>query len=235
MLIPAGSIAGIDATYRRRLQSMLAVVETVDAVIAALLRAGQLENTYIVFTSDNGFHLGQHRLANGKDTGFEEDIRVPLIVRGPGVPRGAVVKKMTVNIDFAPTFAEVAGATAPAFVDGRSLVPFLKGKMPAQWRSAFLLSHRKEATPALNFDAVVDALQAAYVKNEQPNFDGIRTGRYSYMRMTGGQRALYDLATDPVQHRNLWGSAPLALKQHLDSRLNRLLACSGESCRSADQ
>jgi arylsulfatase A-like enzyme len=235
MLIPPGSITGIDATYRRRLQSMLAVVETVDAVIATLQQTGQLDNTYIVFTSDNGFHLGQHRLRGGKDTGFEEDIRVPLIVRGPGVPKGVVVKKMTVNIDFAPTFAELAGATAPAFIDGRSLVPFLEGETPAEWRSAFLLSHRKEATPALNFDAAADAPEAPYVQNKQPDYDGIRTERYTYMRMIGGQRALYDLATDPVQHRNVWGVAPLTLREHLNSRLNRLLACSGESCRSVDR
>ena len=110
MLIPPGSITGIDATYRRRLQSMLAVVETVDAVIATLQQTGQLDNTYIVFTSDNGFHLGQHRLRNGKDTGFEEDIRVPLIVRGPGVPKGVVVKKMTVNIDFRTHLCRARGS-----------------------------------------------------------------------------------------------------------------------------
>jgi N-acetylglucosamine-6-sulfatase len=107
---------------------------------------GQLNNTYIVFTSDNGFHLGQHRLNHGKETGFEEDIHTPLLIRGPGLPAGRVVDSLTVNIDFAPTFAELAGATTPGFVDGRSLVPLLDGTLPTTWRNSFLLGHSR-STP----------------------------------------------------------------------------------------
>ena len=81
---------------------MLAVVETVNAIIATLQKTGDLANTYIFFTSNNGYHQGQHRLPGGKDTGFEEDLRVPLIVRGPGIPAGGVLRHMTVNIDLAP-------------------------------------------------------------------------------------------------------------------------------------
>jgi arylsulfatase A-like enzyme len=87
LLTPA-QIARVDAHYRDRLRSMLAVVETVDAIVATLQQTGDLANTYILFTSDNGFHQGQHRLQLGKGTGFEEDIRGPLLVRGPGVPAG---------------------------------------------------------------------------------------------------------------------------------------------------
>src|SRR5512133_2171327 len=122
---------------------MLAVVETVDAVIATLRQTGDLANTYIIFASDNGFHLGQHRLAAGKGSSFEEDLRVPLIVRGPGIPAGRVLPHMAVNIDLAPTFADLAGVSPTVTVDGRSLVPLLGASPPpvSAWRHAFLLEH----------------------------------------------------------------------------------------------
>ena len=91
------------------------------------LRAlGVARNTYIVFSSDNGFHLGQHRLTPGKLTAYDPDVRVPLIVTGPGVPAGRTVDAMTENTDLCPTFAELAGAPAPPNADGRSLVPLLQ-------------------------------------------------------------------------------------------------------------
>jgi N-acetylglucosamine-6-sulfatase len=142
LLTPA-QIGEIDALYRNRLRSMLAVVETVDAIIATLQKTGDLANTYIFFASDNGYHQGQHRLPGGKDTGFEEDLRVPLIVRGPGIPAGRVLPHMTVNIDLAPTFAQLAGRSVPPSVDGRSLVPLLRSSPPptTAWRKAFLMEH----------------------------------------------------------------------------------------------
>ena len=128
--IPA-QLAQIDALYRERLQSMLAVEDLVQRLIETLRALSQLGNTYIVFTSDNGFHLGQHRLPAGKNSAYEEDIRVPLIVRGPGVPGGTVVENLAVNIDLAPTFAELGGTAAPEFVDGRSLISLLRPEPPS--------------------------------------------------------------------------------------------------------
>jgi N-acetylglucosamine-6-sulfatase len=112
--------------YRKRLQSMLAVDDMIGELIKALKESGELDNTYIFFTSDNGFHLGEHRLGAGKWTPYEEDIRIPLIVRGPGVGKGRTLHQMVLNNDLAPTIAELAGADAPSFVDGRSLVPLLR-------------------------------------------------------------------------------------------------------------
>ena len=100
----------IDRDYRKRLLSLLAVDEGIDALVSTLQSVGQLDNTYIVFASDNGYHMGQHRMLQGKGTPYEEDIHVPLIVRGPGVPAGAVRGEMTSMVDLAPTFAEIAGA-----------------------------------------------------------------------------------------------------------------------------
>ncbi len=144
--LSAEQAARAEGLYRNRLRSMLAVDEMIGRLVRALREGGELDNTYLVFTSDNGFHLGQHRLAAGKWTAYEEDIRVPLIVRGPGVPEGRTLEHLVLNNDLAPTFADLAGAESPSFVDGRSLVPLLSGPPPPQedWRRAFLVEAMDE-------------------------------------------------------------------------------------------
>ncbi len=127
----------VDDYYRQRLESMLAVDEMVASLIDELEAAGELDNTYIFFTSDNGWFNGEHRIRSGKNRPYEESARVPLYVRGPGVPAGSEVEELAVNTDFAPTFAELAGVSFTA--DGRSLAPLLSGQDPASWRSAVLL------------------------------------------------------------------------------------------------
>ena len=143
-------LAYIDTLYRRRLQDMLGVEDLLREVVATLQRTGQLANTYIFLGSDNGFHLGQHRLPPGKETAFDEDIRVPLVVRGPGVPRGTTVDQFAMNDDLAPTFAALGGARTPSFVDGRSLVPLLRaGPAPSVWRQAAFVEHYGPSPPSL--------------------------------------------------------------------------------------
>ncbi len=141
----------INGLYRRRIQSLRAVDRGVAGLVSTLQKSGQLDNTYFVFTSDNGFHLGQHRLPAGKQTAYEEDIHVPMYVRGPGVPAGSSVKAIVGNVDLAPTFASIAGARVPDFVDGRSFASLLRH--PNQdtprsgtdgWRHAYLLEHWQE-------------------------------------------------------------------------------------------
>jgi len=131
-------VALIDAFHGRRLRSLLAVDDLVGTVTDALRAAGTLEETYVVVTSDNGYHLGEHRIGFGKRTPYEEAIRVPLLVRGPGVPAGRTVEELALNLDLAPTFAELAGVAVPGFVDGRSLVPLLEGQ-PTAWRQVGLV------------------------------------------------------------------------------------------------
>jgi N-acetylglucosamine-6-sulfatase len=127
--------------HRKRSQSMLAVDDMIGDLVQALRKSGKLENTYIFFTSDNGFHLGQHRLGAGKWTAYEEDIRVPLVVRGPSVPEGRTLQHMVLTNDLAPTFADLAGADTPPFVDGRSLKPLLTDEPTSleDWRQRFLM------------------------------------------------------------------------------------------------
>ncbi len=210
-------IAQLDALYRRRLQSMLAVEDLIENLIRTLRRSGQLRNTYLFFSSDNGFHLGQHRLPAGKNTAYEEDIRVPFIVRGPGVPRGRVIEHLAVNIDLGPTFAELADAVAPDFVDGRSLVPLL-GRYPPwveSWRQAFLL-------------------EAGFISGNRV-FQGIRTVNHTYVEyLNTGERELYDLASDPDQLESIHATADPDLVEKLASWLGLLRTCAGESCRAQE-
>lgn len=247
----------MDDLYRKRRQSMLAVENLLESLLETLEDTEQLENTYIFFTSDNGFHQGQHRLTSGKNTGFEEDLRVPLVVRGPGVPQGAVRGHLVANIDLAATFAELAGATIPGFVDGRSLVPLLRTSPPpaASWRQALLLEHGWPGDPARPEEAVSSVLlepsdpddddmepvpvplyqDPAGAVQAAPVFQGLRTAdRRSYIEYAGGERELYDLVTDPDQLANGYEGADPELVARLAAWLNLLRNCAGDTCRSGE-
>ncbi len=99
-----------DDFYRARLQALQAVDEIVEGLVTRLEEYGILDNTYIIFSADNGYHISQHRLPPGKECGFEEDINVPLIIRGPGVPIGEETDVVSAHADLAPTILKIAGA-----------------------------------------------------------------------------------------------------------------------------
>lgn len=138
----AGARARFDVHHRRRLQSLQAVDEAVERLVETLRELGELERTLFIVTSDNGFHYEQHGLWMGKETAYEEDLRVPLVMRGLGIAPGRRVAEAALNIDLAPTILDLAGvadATGDA-MDGRSLAPLLKDAPPDRWRRAFLLT-----------------------------------------------------------------------------------------------
>jgi len=248
----------IDEAYRKRLQSLQAVDEMIGTLIDTLKSAGQLDNTYIFFGSDNGFHLGNHRLDTGKVAPYEVDIRVPMVVRGPGVPAGAKLNHIAGNIDYAPTWAELAGIKAPDFVDGRSLVPLLKSNPPSldQWRNCYLIQHGdpSKGTAASDDEAMMyevpedmvglleppDGLPAEVAGDNQQRqlgitpYQGIRTQYYTYVEYTTGEKELYDLRSDPNQLTNLASKASPGLVAELAAHLRELEKCSGASCRTAD-
>jgi arylsulfatase A-like enzyme len=237
----------IDELYRKRRASLLAVEDLVRDVIDTLTATGQLGNTYIFFASDNGFHQGQHRLTSGKNTAYEEDINVPLIVRGPGVPAGAVIDKPVGNIDLAPTFAALAGVTPPAFVDGRSLVPFLTGATPPAWRLAFLLEHGGPSITLASNDGLLEPQDdfdvQALATGAAPVFAGIRTitpgdpalARLTYVEYDTGERELYDNSADPDQLVNAYSSASAPLKARLSTWVGSLRHASGSALRAAEE
>jgi N-acetylglucosamine-6-sulfatase len=244
-------IALVDDRYRRRLRSMLAVDEMVASLVETLSTAGALDNTYIVFTSDNGYILGEHGIPLGKQAPYEESIKVPLIVRGPGVPAGAVTDSIALNIDFAPTFAELTGVSPADFVDGRSLVPLLDGDPPAEWRHGFLVEHYDrirpdqwgapepvpvEATPDNQEELELDEGDAVPGVSpiDSPPYLALRTEQYLYVEYANGERELYDMQTDPYQLQNLAATADPALLADLAARLDQLRVCAGAECHSAE-
>jgi arylsulfatase A-like enzyme len=205
-------VSGIDNRYRKRLESMLAVDDMVASLVRELEAAGKLDDTYIFFTSDNGFFQGEHRIKQGKDRPYEESARVPLFVRGPGVPAGSKVEKLALNTDFAPTFAELAGTEFPA--DGRSLAPLLGGEVPPSWRSSILL----EGFFGQTFRA----------------YRAVRTETDKYVEYENGERELYDLSSDPYELQSIHDTAAPTLVEDLKSRLENLKTCAGETCKTAE-
>ena len=235
--LTAGDIAFIDRGYRLRLQGLQAVDEMVAAIVRTLRNNGQLDNTYIFFTSDNGYHMGQHRMLPAKYTPYETDVRVPLLVRGPGVPAGRTVDAFTLNVDFAPTFAEIAGATLREPVDGRSLVPLLHGgPVPADWRKSVLLEQftfREAPQPAGTVREPSEAPAAQGVV-EYPSHLGLRTPTYKYVEYANGERELYDLTADPDETENQARRADPGFLAQLSDRVHRLNACAAAACRQLE-
>jgi N-acetylglucosamine-6-sulfatase len=250
-------IAQIDALYRSRLASLLAVDQLVADVVAALSATGTLDNTYVVFTSDNGFFLGEHRQGSGKGAPYEEAIRVPFLIRGPGIAADTEEARLASNIDLAPTIAELAGATAPDFVDGRSLVPLLSGRHDVPWRQAIYAELIGKVPPASDGEeeseefatsyrlapAIPGASDAAPVSAQHsvtwdpPNlsaFRVLRTDGLAYIEYVNGERELYDMGTDPYQLENLVAAADPALLDQLGVRLAELSECAAAACRQAE-
>ena len=224
------AVGRIDALYRKRIQSLQSVDDLIERVVRELQATGALENTYIVFTSDNGFHLGNHRMVMGKQTAYETDIRVPLIVRGPGVRAGATRGELVMETDHAPTFAEWAGASAPAFVDGRSLAPLLAGRA-ASWRNAVLIEHYAGSTEP--FASEYEVAQRSG-RARIPTYRALRTSAMTYVEYETGERELYNLGRDPLQLDNAYPAADRALIARLSAQLAALKTCSGATCRTAD-
>jgi len=230
----------IDGHYEERLESMLAVDEMVGSLVEELEATGELENTYIFFTSDNGYHLGEHRVRQGKKTPYEEASRVPLFIRGPGVPVGSRVDDLVLNNDLAPTFAELGGLEGFE-ADGRSLVPLLGGEEPPSWRSSVLLEAFLDGKSARQQSDEVEDDEEGSSENtdegsrmDQTAFQAVRTKTHKYVEHENGERELYDLANDPYELDNLYEGADSALLEDLKARLEALRDCSEEGCKEAE-
>ena len=197
--------AGVAENYRQRLESLLAVDEAVAAFVSRLRAAGELDDTLIVFTSDNGFMHGEHRIPSGKVVVYEPSIRVPLIMRGPGIPRNRIIDDPVLNVDLAPTMLDAADAKASRVLDGTSLLPLARDPLTELGRDVLL---------------------------ETPSYAAIRTPRYKYVEYTSGDRELYDLVTDPHELSSRHADSALGgVRTELARRLAELRRCSGATCR----
>ncbi len=204
-LLGPARINGITEMYRQRLESLLAVDEGVAAIVRALQDSGELSRTLFVYTADNGFFHGEHRIPNGKVQHYEPSARVPLVMRGPGVPRGVRITQPSVNIDLAPTLVDAANAKVGRPTDGVSLLALLADRTRFVGRDVLL---------------------------ETPTYAAIHTPRYVYVEHNTGERELYDLRTDPDELASLHDNAAYAqIRSDLARRLLTLRACKAAVCR----
>jgi arylsulfatase A-like enzyme len=195
----------IDSYHRNALASLLAVDDAVEAVVNAVERKGQLDNTVFIFMSDNGYLFGEHRIV-GKVWPYEESIRVPLIIRLPGSHGATTDPRLVQNIDIAPTIAELAGL-GTLRVTGHSLVPLLHGEN-SRWRQELVFEYLGD--------------KEAYFF--PPRYKAIRTDHLKLVEYEDGSRELFDLSDDPNELHNLAGSAAgREFEDALEERLADLL------------
>jgi N-acetylglucosamine-6-sulfatase len=218
-------ITQIDTAFRKRAQAVQSVDKMIGDLEAALKANGVARDTYIVFSSDNGYHMGDHRLMPGKQTAFDTDVNVPLVVTGPGVAAGHRSSVLAQNTDLCPTFETLGGAKVPAAVDGRSLVPFFKGGTVKDTRDAVLVEHHGPGNAAGDPDRQTKA------QANPPSYEAIRTAHEVYVEYKDGEREYYDLRTDPYELTNTIGKVTRGHLAELKSTLHRLEKCSGAACR----
>ena len=216
---------------RQRAEALSVVDRQVGRVMGALSRSGELDNTLVVFTSDNGFFLGEQRRPLGKTWPHEPSLRVPLLMRGPGIPAGETRRDPFTSIDVAPTLARVARTSLPWSVDGTSLLGVARHG-DAGWDRAVLT----ESGP---YDGVVrdtDLAGNPLDPGEAPDIRytiGVRSPDYLYVDVATGEEELYDLGEDPEEYDNLVGDPAYASQlEALRRTLRDLRACVGDTCRS---
>ncbi|HSF02857.1 MAG TPA: sulfatase [Solirubrobacterales bacterium] len=206
-LLRGDEIRELTRLYRSRLESLLSVDDLVNRLVTVLRRNGALNRTMIVFTSDNGFLLGEHRRV-GKEVVYEESVRVPLVIRGPGFPRGVTRRQLVGNVDLVPTILALTGAEPGLTMDGVSLLPLAR-RPHARADRAMLLEVLSGRT-----------------------FSAIRTRRYVFSLNGEGVNELYDLERDPFELKNVARAPGYAeIKGRLRARLVRLRDCAGQDCR----
>lgn len=193
-----------DLLMTKRLQTLQSVDSAVERVVNELETLGELQNTYVVYTSDHGYHLGQFGLIKGKSFPFEFDVRVPFLVRGPGVEPGTVVDDIVLNIDLAPTFLEMAGVEQPSHMDGHSVMPlFLNTKRRKfKWPDTFLIesSGRRE-----------------YSINTKPKFHRYSTENNVWNITTIAPPTSFQEVSYRTRQFNVTTAMPLQIAPHLES------------------
>jgi arylsulfatase A-like enzyme len=214
-------IAQLQLDYEGRIGSLLAVDDHVKKLMGILKSTHQDKNTLVVFVSDNGWMQGEHRIPGDKFLPYEESLKVPFILRGPGVPAGKTVSGQVSNIDFASTILDVANANPGRPQDGVSLMPVVR-------------NHKRQPNPIVEIEAPRPLFEQDVPVNawDRP-YKGVRTDRYTYVVYTeAGDEELYDRRKDPAQMRSVAADPAYAkVKARLKARLAKLDTCQGQSCR----
>ena len=247
----------IDNERRRQQEQLISVDESVGELIQALKDKGILDDTYVIFGSDNGFFRGEHRIASGKYLPYDPASRVPLLIRGPGIPPGGISNELVWNGDIAQTIDQIASGSINSSVDGRSLLPYAENPALRSTRPILLeadtgpggtTGESAQASAARvraarvhvagrrgvdNLDQEPDAIKSA-ANNiaKAPAYRSIRTDRYEYTIYSNGQSELYDMKRDPAQLRSVVTDPRYRfVRKFLFDHLAVLSTCAGEACR----
>jgi arylsulfatase A-like enzyme len=243
-----GLIAKIQTRYQHRLETLLSVADAVARIVNELNAKGALGNTYIIFTSDNGFMQGQHRLQQGKFAPYEPSIQVPLLMRGPGIPPGSQPRALVWNGDITATILKIADAKAELPQDGRSLLPYadnptLKSTRPILIETGPPGATNEPGTPVsaasagrVHFSKYVKNLDQDHTAQiaraiVAPRYRAIRTGRYLLVKYSDASRELYDLKRDPLELKSKYkDSRYFPVRKYLLKKLKGLVLCEGADC-----
>jgi N-acetylglucosamine-6-sulfatase len=246
----------IDNERRRQQEQLLSVDQAVGELFEALQSRGILDNTYVIFASDNGFFRGEHRIASGKYLPYDPSSRVPLLIRGPGIPHGGVSNELVWNGDIAQTIDQIASGSENPAADGRSFMAYAENPARRSTRPILLEgdtgpggtgAESAQATTARAREARVgvagkrgvhnleqerDAIKSANNTNAAPAYRSIRTDRYEYTVYANGQTELYDMKRDPAQLNSLALDPRYRyVRKWLFDQLAVLSVCAGASCR----
>ncbi|MGH2924249.1 MAG: sulfatase family protein [Solirubrobacterales bacterium] len=234
--------------YRKRLESLLAVDEAVNRIVSMLAIKGILNETYIIFTSDNGYMQGQHRLHQGKFVAYDPSAKVPLLLRGPGLPTGVTSSELVSNVDIVKTILDMSGASPQITVDGRSMLPFAldperRTRRPLLFEtgppvaladavsaSAAGKRRRRRSKRVKNLDLDRTAqLSGRVIK--PPKYRALRTEQYLLIKYADGGRELYDMEEDELQTNSVWDDPRYRkVRKWMLKRIKKFTRCQGEKC-----
>jgi N-acetylglucosamine-6-sulfatase len=222
-------VRNMDRLWQQRAESAESFADSVQVVMDELKRTGHDKDTLVIVTSDNGFHVGSYRTKRGKRTAFDVDTVVPMVVLGPGVPRGTAVSAIVSETDVAPTITTMLGVDSPAWVDGQSIAGYFD---PAAVPYG--------ADPNTRTAALSESLGIAgpgdpdFEISAPPNFTALRTKEWLYVESLSGEKELYNRITDPYELNNVIDSAAPDTVLGLQRQFNAMKECSGDTCRVAD-
>lgn len=226
-LQPLGSkqIDRIDNIFRNRLRCIMSIDEMLGKIRKQLKQAGLSNRTYIFFSSDNGYHLGDYSMLQGKQTPFDIDIKVPLIVCGPNVSNGSLQQAIVSNIDLAPTFVALGGTKLTGAPDGRDIQHLLREKNTEKitWRNFAIVEHRR-----VNNDRD-DPDKQEEEDGKLPSYTALRFRNLLYVEYETGEISCYDIQNDPYELKNIASTLPVEKQKQLHSILVEAKNCKGKN------
>lgn len=230
--------------YDKALESLRSIDDGVKQLVDTLGALHRLRNTYVIFTSDNGFFYGEHRLIGGKFLAYEPSTHLPFLIRGPHIRPGSESNELVGNIDVAPTVLELAGAEADKSIDGRSMVPFMRDPALRTLRP-YLFESFVESSDVTEAGAIAEPGDqssrnparkrpgaSASILAPPKDYEGIRLGPYKYIAWPDGEKELYDLEKDPYELNNIVRIPNyFPIRNYLHRELRDLEDCDGRGCR----